>query len=721
MQRLSTAIALLAATAWTPTAQGGDALPAPSRIGLSLSRVAAVHGYGFLPVQRPIANTWLLRQDPGALDLVILSSDTARTAEAVARNGGRVGTVTESVVTARLPLASLWTLMAEKSVVYADIPAEKAVKLNISAPDVGSPDVNAGNSLPMPLDGTGVVLGIVDTGIDVSHPEFRKSDNTSRIKYYWVQTRDPAVNPPPEFGYGMECSGDALDKSTCDAADFLGHGTHCSGIMGSGGKKYRGMAPGGVFVVAGGLTNIVDGVGYVMKRAEKLGLPVTVNLSLGWHAGAHDGTTPEELGLAELGNKPGHIIIAAAGNEGSDYIHLGYTAGPTPNKTIIEARVEPTLGIETAAFDIWAAQGALMQFAIGIQDKNGVEIAESDWYETEMGLGPVQRTLEKTGVKYGEVAFDSQMYSRNGKFETVIFLKPSTGNPDTAYGNKDGYEWYIKAKGAGWFDAWSVSESALSAPPGFSNKTGPGMVPGDNDRSLGMPAASPGIIAVAAYVSRTSWRDVDGETRNISGTVGDIAFFSSHGPSGDEARTGLKPEIAAPGRIVASAMASGSIVLSPGTQVDSAHVMMQGTSMACPHVNGVVALMLQADPQLTVEKARRILMKTALKDSFTGDADNHVWGAGKLRALPAVKMALGIGFCESDSDCKEGRTCVKGACLQKKGGVCYAGGDCMDGVACVDGKCGSNEPIDGGGGADGGRGEGGGCACASVGLQAAGD
>jgi subtilisin family serine protease len=442
-------------------------------------------------------------------------------------------------------------------------------------------------------------------------------------------------------------------------------------------------------------------------------MPVTINMSLGWHQGAHDGTSPEELALADLTKTPGHIIVAAAGNEGSDYIHLGYTAGGTAKKTLLEVRVD-NMTANAALFDSWSPAGAAIEYAVGIAYGAGAEIVETPFYNSEAGSGTVQLDLINGGLNYGTIQFDSQLYPANGKYDTAIYVVPSTSNPDTRFGNSDGLQFYLKVRGAGWFDSWVASENALSRNTSFSTLTGDGLVPGDNDRSIGMPAVNPSIIAVAAYTTKVTWRDIDQVQRTIKGTVGDIAYFSSHGPSGDEKLTGFKPEIAAPGQMIASAMAAGSISLSPGTQIDDTHIMMQGTSMACPHVNGIVALMLQADPKLTVDKVRRILMKTAFKDTFTGTSQNYIWGAGKVRALPAVRMALGIGACDTQDDCKEGRTCTASFCMQSQGGTCYTVTDCAGGLPCTDGICGGGQ-TDGGQGGDTG-GESGGCGCNTVGL-----
>ncbi|MFA6034441.1 MAG: S8 family serine peptidase, partial [Myxococcota bacterium] len=503
-----------------------------------------------------------------------------------------------------------------------------------------------------------------------------------------------------DYGYGLECTGEALENATCGTMDMVGHGSHCSGIMGSSTKKYQGMAPGGSYVVAQSTTfqHMIDAASYIFKRAATLGMPATMNMSLGGHYGPHDGTSGEEQGLAELGSAPGNIIVAAAGNEGGDTIHLGYETQTEAQKTLLEVRADEF--VPYALLNSWYAGSALVEFAVGVADQDAVVLAETPFYAG--GSGPVEMTLSYNSVNLGQVQMDSMLYPNNDKYTVDIVITPSRSSPDTRYGNPDGYVWYLKARGAGWFDSWMAAENPFGEGSRFSTITAPGVVPGDTSRTVGMPATSPGVIAVASYETKNTWKDMDGNTYKTVGTISDISGFSSIGPSGDGARTGFKPDIAAPGQVIASTLSQDAILIrQPEMQVDRYHQIMQGTSMACPHVNGVVALMLQADPKLTVARVRKILSMTASHDSFTGETPNYRWGYGKLRAEPAVKTALGIGMCEGKDDCKDGRVCEKGLCMQVAGGKCYSLDDCSGGVVCDQGICG---------------GPAGGCSCSTVGV-----
>ncbi|MGB9590421.1 MAG: S8 family serine peptidase, partial [Candidatus Hydrothermia bacterium] len=154
------------------------------------------------------------------------------------------------------------------------------------------------------LTGRGVIAGLVDSGIDWDHPDFGPSTSESRIIRIWDQTLVPTggEQSPPEFGYGVEY--DSLDviSGTPRSVDDMGHGTHVAGTMAGDGSgtngleasgRYAGLAP-EAYIISVKTTwldaDVVDGVDYIFRRADAMGLPCVINLSLGSHYGPHDGT-----------------------------------------------------------------------------------------------------------------------------------------------------------------------------------------------------------------------------------------------------------------------------------------------------------------------------------------------------------------------------------------------------------------------------------------------
>jgi hypothetical protein len=124
-------------------------------------------------------------------------------------------------------------------------------------------------------------------------------------------------------------------------------------------------------------------------------------------------------------------------------------------------------------------------------------------------------------------------------------------------------------------------------------------------------------------------------------TVGEISSFSSPGPTRPNSKGSNpfgKPDITAPGEYILSSLSS-QMDNPPADHFwvsDSMHRALRGTSMAAPHVTGVVALMLEREPQLLPAEIRGRLILSARKDAFTGNEWNRYWGYGKLDGYAAV-------------------------------------------------------------------------------------
>ncbi len=157
------------------------------------------------------------------------------------------------------------------------------------------------------------------------------------------------------------------------------------------------------------------------------------------------------------------------------------------------------------------------------------------------------------------------------------------------------------------------------------------------------------MIAVAAYVTKGSWTALNGVTYGYDPpvTIGEIADFSSRGPRRDGA---AKPEIAAPGQGIASARSTDATWQSNLILEDGVHVISQGTSMASPHVAGLVALMFERLGPLSMRAITQRLTSTARVDGFTGGVPNITWGAGKIDALAATGYVVPVLLIEASAD-----------------------------------------------------------------------
>ena len=151
----------------------------------------------------------------------------------------------------------------------------------------------------------------------------------------------------------------------------------------------------------------------------------------------------------------------------------------------------------------------------------------------------------------------------------------------------------------------------------------------DDTCTISVPGTARWIIVAGSYITR------------LSGvTVGQISNFSSRGPT----RYGLqRPTLTAPGQLIVAARSSDSS-LQPHS--DDRHTALPGTSMAAPHVAGLIALLLERRPGLTAEQIEQILSRSARTDFFSESAPDNTWGSGKIDAFAALDLADRAEFAE---------------------------------------------------------------------------
>mgnify|MGYP001042496854 CR=1 FL=1 len=188
-------------------------------------------------------------------------------------------------------------------------------------------EVHAGAGLESGYTGKGVLIGVVDTGLDFNHPDFIDASGVKRTIRFWDQTMPDNVSSPQPYGYGFVWDSLSISNGTCTSNDTQGHGTTVTGqALGNGlacGQN-KGMAPEANIVVVKSdfsrpnwTLTVADACDYIFKVADTLGMPAVVNLSLGSYFGSHDGNDPaSELIEDLLDEQPGRIVIAAAGNSG---------------------------------------------------------------------------------------------------------------------------------------------------------------------------------------------------------------------------------------------------------------------------------------------------------------------------------------------------------------------------------------------------------------------
>ncbi len=543
---------------------------------------------------------------------------------------GSLGVITGymgRVTTIQLPLTAVEEVAKLDFVSGLFAPRSYRPTLDLSAPDLGATYVwqNVTDTRGKPIDGSGVLVGIIDTGVDLSHPDLKFPNGTSKVVYLWDQT--VSGKPPGGFTYGVECSSSEINNGKCTERDTFGHGTHVASIVASSGNasgKYRGIAPGASLIVVksgapicGGESwtfednAIVDGLQYLVDRARALGRKLVINLSLGGNIGGHDDTSPFELILNDL-SAQGVVVVVAAGNEANTDIHVTGSLGRNNSSLVGWAPSDQT---HSAVVDVWYQSDRTISATLVTPSGETVSgPTRSSGTKTTDGLVSIVSATTAKGKEL-TISVDTNSTLRTSRWNVI--LKAIDSGPDLNW------------------DAWVDSDSCSY--PAASFLTGDGYRI-DVSGTVTVPGTASGVITVGAYVSKNSWTDLSGKDVFAQGyRVGEVADFTSRGPTRD-GRT--KPDVSAPGIFIAAARSSD---VSPGdNDPDRYHRVLAGTSMAAPHVAGVAALMLQYSPQLTPREIRSAMVEGTTLDDFTGFIDpskgSNEWGWGKVDARTVTSL-----------------------------------------------------------------------------------
>ncbi|MEV5886712.1 S8 family serine peptidase [Streptomyces sp. NPDC052020] len=557
------------------------------------------------PLRRPAGMMGLVSVEQRAKPLRIVVSvecdpdaPPTGTGDLVINEGG------QRVRTGIVPLDALEELAAQPGVRRIVPAAQLRPCLDLAQAKVGMPEFRARTD----RTGDGVLIGVVDTGIDPRHPEF-----LGRIERIWDQTL-AGGSGVPEGRYGAEWTAGSLGADVL-SRDSDGHGTHVAGIA----AGTEGVAPEARIVAVSTDfqdAHIIDGIQYVFRLAGELGVPAVVNLSLGGHVDAHDGTDLMSLAIEEESG-PGRIVCCAAGNEGEDDIHARLTVaeGATRSVPCHPGRVGgfPDL----FWLNGWYAGGDRLEVAVVSPS------GESTAFQPVFTSGsPVRAYALAEGVVQIVTPGPD---SGNGDHNFFVAVEPAPAAPSAL-----APRWRLVLRGAGvggascTADVWMLGRQQARPQPQFS---GPAV---HDALKIGSPGAATSAITVAAATTRTRWQDVDGVQREATWLVADdIAGFSSEGPR----RDGLpKPDVAAPGAMIVSALSRDAVGQLRAFMVDDRRLALQGTSMACPFIAGLTALLLEGDPGADPDKVRSALTDaSAIPGAAQGAFDAH-WGHGLVDA-----------------------------------------------------------------------------------------
>lgn len=437
------------------------------------------------------------------------------------------------------------------------------------------------------LQGDGVVIGFIDTGIDYTHPAFLNEDGTTRVEYIYDLSLNGAVYNKTQINEALKSTD---PYSIVPSYDVVEHGTHVAGIACGGGSinpRYYGAAPkSSIMMVKSGRglftlsTNLMKGIKFLIDKAVEINMPLVINISMSTNDGAHNGTSLLEQYIGTISSLDRVTIVISAGNEGDAAHHVSRELN---NINIVRFQVAED---ETAVV-INLYKSILPRVSIRLTTPAGVSTSEISVTENFYD-GVI------SGNKYQIYNTGARPFDISGEIGISLI---SDGNYILSG------VWTIELRVVneykGVFDMWIPISEGLNRKTKFLQPS--------LDGTLGIPATVPNVISVGSY---------NYITRSISS-------FSGRGrkyPLYLEA----KPDLVAPGEGITAPI--------PDKSFDT----KSGTSMAAPHVSGISALMMQwgilkgNDPYLYGERLKYFLIMGAKKERRDIIYPDTSWGYGEV-------------------------------------------------------------------------------------------
>lgn len=456
---------------------------------------------------------------------------------------------------------------------------------------------------PYHLTGKGILVGIVDSGVDYRHPDFCYEDGSSRILRLWDQTASGV--PPEGYRIGVEYTREEINEALALPAsegykvvpsrDLSGHGTSVLGIAAGNGRASQGVERGvawesDLLAVKLGTarensfprtTELMQGVDYLIRQSLLMQRPIVINLSFGNNYGSHQGTSLLETYLDQVADMGRCTICVGTGNNANQPLH---TSGNLERGQT--ARIELAVTAYERVLNLQLWKSYVQDFDIYLVHPSGEQVGPL--YER---LGTQRHVLGETEllIYYGEPSpyqLAQEIY--------VDFI------PRQTYVDAGIWKIILTARSTqqSRFDLWLPGGNVLNPGTGFYQPT--------PEFTLTIPSTSRKVISVGAYNSRyMMYADFSGRGEGAQGW-------------------NMKPDLAAPGVEIRAPRPGGG------------YGNVTGTSFAAPFVAGSAALLMEwgiikgNDPYLYGEKLKAYLQKGAVPLPEFTEYPNPFVGYGVL-------------------------------------------------------------------------------------------
>ncbi len=528
----------------------------------------------------------------------------------------------------RVKLSDLRSMTDDETVAFIEMGEPlKFPDVHVASETPKTPAQDVRNISGRDSGGRNVLIGIIDVGgFDFSHPDFLTS-STDVPETRWVRIwdqREGGLRPPPNsYDYGSEIRQEHMNAALNSDVELPAwalepqsqmsvesHGTHVASIA-AGNRGICRNAP-----IAGVLidlppdfaadrrnsfydsTRVAEAVSYLCRLGNEMGLPVSINVSLGTNGGAHDASNAASRWIDYELATPGHSVCVAAGNSGQER-----STGPGDTGFIM-GRIHTSGKI--------AARGLTADIEWIVVGNGLADVSENElevWYSgadrfavsiTPPGMeaiGPInpREYVQNHKLSDGSMlsVYNELYHPANGANYIAVYLSPFLKPENPVVGVASG-KWKIRLHGIevrdGRYNGWIERDDP--SPRG---------VVGDQEYW-----SFPSFFAVASNVDSNSVSSLACGHRivsvaNLDANNEKINISSSQGPTRDQRE---KPDVAAPGTNIVAANGFFG-------EEDPTWVSMTGTSMASPYVAGVVGLMLEAEPRLTSAQINGIIQRTS--------------------------------------------------------------------------------------------------------------
>lgn len=471
--------------------------------------------------------------------------------------------------------------------------------------------INVQRQPVLSLRGAGVLVGVIDTGIDYTNPLFQHEDGTTRIAGIWDQTIEAGAEKS-FFDYGAAYTKEEINQALqaenpydiVPSRDTNGHGTFLAGIAAGGedtAEDFVGAAPEAELVVVKlkkakkylreyyeipdtveevyQENDIMIGILYLLEIAAKLGRPISICIGVGTNSGNHAGLGFLDQYINTLAVTRGISISAPVGNEGNAKLHFSGEVNALEDYQVVELNV----GENNPGFimELWGK--SLNTYAVGFETPGGEFV---DRIPPRINAGDkIQFVLERSSI------FINYRLVEDRFGDELIFIRFRDPTPGI---------WRIRVYAVGntrrLYNIWLPINNFI-APDTYFLRPEP-------DVTLTGPGASEAAITVAAYNHYTQ----------------SLYLESGRGFTSDNR---VKPDLTA----------SGVDVVGPGLRKN--YVTKSGTSVATAHVAGAAALLLEwsvkRDPlgALSGTQVKRYLLRGAKRNPNL-EYPNNQWGYGIL-------------------------------------------------------------------------------------------